>query len=115
MAGVMQPETWNDWYRFARAELGFGHDECVEYANLRYVEAQNRASHRQASAHVSAGAQESKGWNGWYRFARSELGFGHEECVEYANLRLVEEQNRAGNAAASPLPGGVPVVPERTH
>jgi hypothetical protein len=36
-----------------------------------------------------------KGWSRWYRFARDELGFLHDECVEYANLRFVEEQNRA--------------------
>jgi len=38
--------SWSDWYRFARGELGFQHDECVEYANLRFVEEQNRASLR---------------------------------------------------------------------
>jgi hypothetical protein len=35
-----------------------------------------------------------KAWTAWYRFARDELGYGHEERVEYANLRFVEEQNR---------------------
>jgi len=34
------------------------------------------------------------GWSGWYRFARDELGFAHDESAEYANLRFVEEQNR---------------------
>lgn len=33
---------WIDWYRFARATLGYGHDEAVAYANLRYVEETNR-------------------------------------------------------------------------
>ena len=33
---------WTDWYRFAREELGYAHDESTEYANLRYVEDQNR-------------------------------------------------------------------------
>ncbi|HEX4323203.1 MAG TPA: hypothetical protein VHZ77_01080 [Gaiellaceae bacterium] len=35
-----------------------------------------------------------KAWTAWYRFARDELGYEHEERVEYANLRFVEEQNR---------------------
>ena len=35
---------WNDWYRFARTELGYAHDESAEYANVRFVEEQNRAS-----------------------------------------------------------------------
>jgi hypothetical protein len=34
------------------------------------------------------------GWTDWYRFARNELGYAHEESAEYANLRFVEEQNR---------------------
>ena len=50
------------------------------------------------------------GWDGWYRFARTELGFAHDEGAEYANLRFVEEQNRdalrgggaAGDRASSP-------------
>jgi hypothetical protein len=41
-----QPKAWNDWYRFARDKLGLLHDECTEYANLRFVEEQNRASLR---------------------------------------------------------------------
>jgi hypothetical protein len=40
------PRSWNDWYRFARDELGLAHDERVEYANHRYVEEQNRRSLR---------------------------------------------------------------------
>ena len=35
-----------------------------------------------------------RAWTAWYRFARDELGYEHEERVEYANLRFVEEQNR---------------------
>jgi hypothetical protein len=35
-----------------------------------------------------------KAWTAWYRFARDKLGYGHEERVEYANLRFVEDQNR---------------------
>ena len=38
-----KPKAWSDWYRFARQELGYQHDESVEYANLRFVEEQNRA------------------------------------------------------------------------
>jgi hypothetical protein len=37
------PKSWNAWYRFARDELGVGHDEATGYANARYVEEQNRA------------------------------------------------------------------------
>jgi len=32
-------------------------------------------------------------WNDWYEFARLTLAYGHGEAVEYANRRLVEEQN----------------------
>jgi hypothetical protein len=34
-------------------------------------------------------------WDDWYRFAQEELGLLHEESVEYANHRYVEERNRA--------------------
>jgi hypothetical protein len=37
-----RPHDWTDWYRFARQELGYAHDESAEYANLRFVEEQNR-------------------------------------------------------------------------
>jgi hypothetical protein len=43
-----RPHAWTDWYRFARDELGLAHDERVEYANLRYVEEQNRELLRRA-------------------------------------------------------------------
>jgi hypothetical protein len=33
---------WTDWYRFAREELGYAHHESAEYANVRFVEEQNR-------------------------------------------------------------------------
>jgi hypothetical protein len=33
---------WRDAYLFAVDVLGYGHTEAVEYANLRYVESQNR-------------------------------------------------------------------------
>jgi hypothetical protein len=40
--------------------------------------------------------QRPYGWNDWYRFAQTQLGYAHDESAEYANLRFVEEQNRAG-------------------
>jgi len=46
MTDALAPKSWNDWYRFARDKLGLLHDECTEYANLRFVEEQNRASLR---------------------------------------------------------------------
>jgi hypothetical protein len=42
------PKAWSDWYRFARDELGYEHGERVEYANLRYVEEQNRETLRRS-------------------------------------------------------------------
>jgi hypothetical protein len=36
-----------------------------------------------------------RGWIGWYRFARTALGYRHDEAVVYANVRHVEEENRA--------------------
>jgi hypothetical protein len=41
-----RPHGWTEWYRFARDELGYAHDESTEYANLRYVEEQNRDAAR---------------------------------------------------------------------
>ena len=40
-------------------------------------------------------AAQAKAWETWYRLARHSLACRHEEAVEYANLRYVEEQNRA--------------------
>ena len=40
-------------------------------------------------------ADQAKAWEEWYRLARHSLACRHEEAVEYANLRYVEEQNRA--------------------
>jgi hypothetical protein len=37
-----KPKTWRDWYRFARERLDYGHVESLEYANHRFVEAENR-------------------------------------------------------------------------
>lgn len=34
-------------------------------------------------------------WSDWYRFARLTLGYHHDEANSYANLRYVEETNRA--------------------
>jgi hypothetical protein len=47
---LTRPHAWNDWYRFARDELGYGYGERVEYANHRYVEEQNRESLRLRAA-----------------------------------------------------------------
>jgi hypothetical protein len=43
-----RPHGWTEWYRFARDDLGYAHDESTEYANLRYVEEQNRDAARGA-------------------------------------------------------------------
>jgi hypothetical protein len=40
------------------------------------------------------GDERPHAWTEWYRFARDELGLAHDERVEYANHRYVEEQNR---------------------
>ena len=53
------------------------------------------------------------GWNDWYRFARTKLGYAHDESAEYANVRFVEEQNRASRddgrgEAPSRSPGAAP-------
>jgi hypothetical protein len=45
------PHGWAEWYRFADEELGYEHDERVEYANLRYVEEQNRNTLRRSDSH----------------------------------------------------------------
>jgi hypothetical protein len=50
MTEADKPKAWSDWFRFARRELGYQHDEAVEYANLRFVEEQNRASLRRDRA-----------------------------------------------------------------
>jgi hypothetical protein len=43
-----------------------------------------------------------KRWEEWYRLARYALACSHHEAVQYANLRFVEEQNRATLRAAAP-------------
>ena len=45
-----RPHGWTDWYLFARNELGFAHGESAEYANLRYVEEQNREALRRGGS-----------------------------------------------------------------
>ncbi len=44
---------WEDWYRFARNELGYAHQESVEYATLRYVEEMNRSRRQRAGGLTS--------------------------------------------------------------
>jgi hypothetical protein len=34
-------------------------------------------------------------WAEWYRFARRVLAYAHGEAVVYANVRTVEDLNRA--------------------
>jgi hypothetical protein len=50
MVQTPTPHNWNEWYRFARDELGYDHEECAEYANHRHVEEQNRESLRLRAA-----------------------------------------------------------------
>jgi hypothetical protein len=45
-----RPRGWSDWYLFARDELGYAHGESAEYANLRYVEEQNRDALRRGES-----------------------------------------------------------------
>ena len=44
-------------------------------------------------------------WNDWYLFAKDELDYAHDERVEYANHRFVEEQNRATMRKGEAAPG----------
>ena len=37
-------------------------------------------------------------WDDWYLFAHEELELAHDESVEYANHRDVEERNRENGA-----------------
>jgi hypothetical protein len=41
--------TWDDWYHFARRTLSFAHEEAVAYANVRFVEEQNRLGRSRAA------------------------------------------------------------------
>jgi len=49
----------------------------------------------EAVADTETMMRHQKGWEDWYRLARFTLACRHEEAVQYANLRFVEEQNRA--------------------
>jgi hypothetical protein len=49
-------------------------------------------------------ASDLKAWEQWYRLARHSLACRHEEAVQYANLRFVEEQNRALLRAGNVVP-----------
>jgi hypothetical protein len=53
MPETAAPKAWDAWYAFARGKLGLLHEECVEYANLRFVEEHNRASLRERRAQAS--------------------------------------------------------------
>lgn len=54
------PKPWSEWYRFAREALGGTHDESVEYANLRFVEEQNRAALRARAENPGRGSSRSR-------------------------------------------------------
>lgn len=45
-------------------------------------------------------ARKPSSWRDWYRFAQT-LGCTHDEAVEYANCRVVEDANRASLRAAA--------------
>jgi hypothetical protein len=49
-AEALGRKPWDEWYRLAREALACRHEEAVEYANLRFVEEQNRASLRSQAA-----------------------------------------------------------------
>ena len=48
MADGSDAQRWEEWYRLARFALACSHDEAVQYANLRFVEEQNRDTLRGA-------------------------------------------------------------------
>jgi hypothetical protein len=37
-----RPQSWRDWYQFARDTLSYEAQEATAYANLRYAEDVNR-------------------------------------------------------------------------
>jgi hypothetical protein len=49
-ANASDVKKWEEWYRLARFTVACSHDEAVQYANLRFVEEQNRAALRNAEA-----------------------------------------------------------------
>jgi hypothetical protein len=42
VASGSESKRWEEWYRLARYALACSHAEAVQYANLRFVEEQNR-------------------------------------------------------------------------
>ena len=48
-------------------------------------------------------------WQSWYRFAVDELELENGEAVEYANVRYVEDENKARRGPARPQPEREPV------
>ena len=42
-------------------------------------------------------------WEEWYRFASEELEYEHDEAVEYATARYVEDENHGLPVAFTPL------------
>jgi hypothetical protein len=54
------PKLWEEWYRLARYALACRHEEAVEYANLRFVEEQNRASLRRRADEPPPAAATSR-------------------------------------------------------
>jgi hypothetical protein len=56
---------------------------------------------------TAANDSDSTRWEQWYRLARYALACSHQEAVQYANLRFVEEQNRATLRAAEAPRGRV--------
>ena len=54
-ADAPKSKSWEAWYRLARNTLQCLHEEAAEYANLRFVEEQNRVLlGRRANAGVRA-------------------------------------------------------------
>jgi hypothetical protein len=56
---VSELKAWEQWYRLARHSLACRHVEAVQYANLRFVEEQNRESLRRKSAQADSSAPAS--------------------------------------------------------
>jgi len=45
-ANTSDSRRWEEWYRLARYALACSHHEAVQYANLRFVEEENRETLR---------------------------------------------------------------------
>jgi len=52
-----KPQSWRDWFGFARHTLGYEPPEATEYANRRYAEDLNRS----ARSRATAAARDRKG------------------------------------------------------